>query len=118
MKKPSLFRGGLIGYFATTTLGSIVCWVVAARTGDFDDQRAFTLLISFGACGAFAGYEIAARRRKRLGVNEPSDEWQQFVGSWTFKLLVALVFVGSIAIDVVESLVFDLIYGAPWLQNR
>jgi hypothetical protein len=117
-KKPSLFWGGLIGYIATTLLGSIVCWLLAARSGDFDNQKAFTLLVCFGVPGAFEGYRFVARRRKRLGVSEPSDEWQQFVGSWTFKFLAALVLAGSFAISFGESLLFDLVYGAPWLQNR
>jgi hypothetical protein len=116
--KPSLFRGGLIGYMATTTIGTIVCWFLASRSGDFDNQKAFTLLICFGTPGAYAGYEFVARRRKRLGVNEASDEWQQFVGSWSFKFLVVLVLAGSATISLGESLLFDLVYGAPWLQNR
>jgi hypothetical protein len=117
-KKPSLFRGGLIGYSVTTLIGTIVCWIIAARSGDFDNQRAFTLLVGFGAPGAFEGYRYATRQRKRLGVNEPSDEWQQFMSSWSFRFLAALVLGGALIISGVESLLFDLVYGAPWLQNR
>ena len=118
VKKPSLFRGGLIGYCGTSLIGIIVCWILAARAADFDNQRALILLECFGALGALEGYRFAARQRKKLGVNEPSDEWQQFTGTWTFRFLAAIVLAGSLAISVAESFLFDLVYGPPWLQNR
>jgi hypothetical protein len=118
VKKPSLFRGGLIGYVATTLIGTIVYWFLAARSGHFNNHAALTLLVCFGTAGAFEGYRFMARRRKRLGVNEPSDEWQQFFGSWTFNFLAVIMLAGSFVISSAESLLFDLVYGAPWLQTR
>jgi hypothetical protein len=118
VKKPSLFRGSLVGYLATALFCTIVYWFIAARSGNFDNQRAGTILVSFGAAGALAGYEFMAWRLRQLGVSEPSDGWRQFSGSWTFYALAAIVIVGSFAISVVESLLFDLVHGAPWLQNR
>jgi hypothetical protein len=117
-KRPSLLLGGVFGYVVMTLIGVVVCWVLAVRLGDFDNQRVFTLLCCIGAANAMAGYQVTAWRRKRLSVDEPSDQWQQFVGSWTFKLLAALVIVGSFIVSFGESLLFDLTYGAPWLQNR
>lgn len=116
--KPSLFRAGLIGYGLTSLIGAIVCWLIAARAGDFENQRAYTVLVCFGVPGAFEGYRYAARQRKRLGVNQPSDEWPEFMSSWSFRFLAAIVLVGALAISVAESLLFDLVYGAPWLQNQ
>lgn len=117
-KKPSLLLGGLIGYIVAMVPGAIACWLLAVRAEDFRNQSAFTLLVCFGAPGALEGYAIVAQRRKRMGVNEPSDEWQAFVRTWAFKLLAAVVLAGSFAISLLESLFFDLVYGAPWLQNR
>jgi hypothetical protein len=118
VRKPSLFVGGLIGFLVAALIASIVCWVLAVRSGDFDNQRALTVIVCIAALCTFEGYRFAARKRKRLGVNEPSDEWQQFFGSATFYALAAVVLVGSFVISSAESLLFDLVYGAPWLQNR
>ena len=118
IKKPSLFSGGLLGYLGAALVGCIVCWILAVRSNDFDNQRAFTLLACIAVPCTFAGYRFAARKRKRLGVNEPADEWQQFFGSGTFYCLAAVVLVGSAVISFVESLLFDVVFGAPWLQNR
>jgi hypothetical protein len=98
-RKPSLFIGGLLGYLATALVGAVVYWIVATRSGDFDNQRAGRLLIGFGAAGALAGYEFTAWRRKRQGANEPSDEWRQFFGSRAFYLLAGVVIAGSFAIS-------------------
>lgn len=116
-KRPSLFIGGIVGYLVASFVGAIVCWIVCAQAGDFDNQRAFAFLVCFGAPGAFAVYERSVRRRKKLAVNEPTDEWQQFFGSWTFNFLAGIVLAGSFAVSLVESLIFDLVYGAPWLEN-
>lgn len=118
VKKPSLFIGGSIGFLIAALIAGIVSWVLAVRSRDFDNQGALMVFVCIGALCTFEGYRFAARKRKRLGVNEPSDEWQQFSGSATFYALAAVVLVGSLVISVAESLVFDLVYGAPWLQNR
>lgn len=117
VRKPSLFVGGSIGFLIAALIAGIVSWVLAVRSGDFDNQRAFAVFVCIAAPCTFVGYRFAARKRKRLGVNEPSDEWQQFFGSAAFYALAAVVLVGSILISVAESLLFDLVYGAPWLQN-
>ena len=115
--KPSLFRGGLVGYLLAALIGAVVCWGIAVHVGDFSNQKSFTILVCFGAAGALEGYHLTARRRKRMGVAEPSDEWHQFVSSWAFKGLAALVLAGSFAVSLGESLLFDLAYGAPWLHR-
>ena len=117
-KKPSLVGGAIAGYLITSAVGGIVCWVLAARTGDFSNRTALMILVGFATAGAFEGYRFAARQRKKLNVNEPSDEWPLFFGSLTLNCLAALVLVGSFTISVIESLLFDLVYGAPWLRNR
>jgi hypothetical protein len=117
-KKPSLAVGAVIGYFITSAIGAIVCWVIAARSGDFSNRQALMVLVGFTTAGAFEGYRFAARKKKKLGLNEPGDEWPLFFGSLTFNCLAALVIVGSFTISVIESLLFDLVYGAPWLGNR
>jgi hypothetical protein len=117
VKKTSLFLGALIGYGLATIVGAILSWIIAVRVGNFDNRTAFTLLVSLSAAGAHAGYRFAARQRKRLGVNEPSDEWEQFVGSWTFNVLAVIVLAGSLAISTVTSLLYDVVFGAPWLGN-
>ena len=118
VKKPSLFLGGLIGYLAASLVGSIVCWFLAVRSSDFDNQRSFTVLVCTATLGVLAGYRVAVRKRQRLDVNEPSVEWQQFFGSWTFYWLIGLVLAGSFVISALESLLFDVVYGAPWLGNE
>jgi hypothetical protein len=118
VRKPSLFFGGVIGFSVAALIAGIVCWALAVRARDFENQRVVSAFVCIAALGTFEGYRLAARKRKRLGVNEPADEWQKFVGSATFYALAAVVLVGSLAISVAESLLFDLVFGAPWLQNR
>ena len=117
-KKPSLVRGAIIGYFIATIIGMVVGWIIAVRSGGFGNRNALMLLVSFAALGTYEGYRYAVRARKKLGVNEPGDEWQQFFGSFRFNCLAAMVIAGSLVMSLAESLVFDLVYGAPWLQNR
>lgn len=118
VRKPSLFVGGFVGFLVAALVAGVVCWILAIRSGDFDNQQAFKLFAFIAGPGTFEGYRFAARKRKRLGVNEESDEWQQFFGSATFCALAAVVLIGSLVVSVLESLLFDLIYGAAWLQSR
>jgi len=115
--KPSPFRWALYGYLLSLIVSVPACWVVAVRSNDFDNQTSFRIVVGLGALAASEGYWFAVRRRKKLGVSEPSDEWQHFVGSWTFYALAGIVLAGSLLISVAESLIYDLVYGAPWLNR-
>jgi hypothetical protein len=84
IKKPSLVRGAVLGYLFTTVVGAIVCWILAVRSGGFGNRNALTLLVCFASLGTFEGYRFAVRKKKKLGANEPTDEWSQFFGSFTF----------------------------------
>jgi hypothetical protein len=117
VRKPSLFVGGLIGFLLGALIASIVCWLLAVRSTDFDNEGAFRVFVGVAVLCTFEGYRFAARKRKQLGVNVPTDEWQHFFGSWTFYALATIILVGSFVISAAESLLFDLVYGAPWLQK-
>src|SRR5262249_5718249 len=89
-RKPSILLAGVLGFLIAVLIGVVVSVLLAANAGWYNNVGGFQLLAALGALGAYSGYRYAVRQRKRLGVSEPNDEWQQFIGSTAFGLLAVL----------------------------
>jgi hypothetical protein len=104
---------GLVGYLAATAIGVILSLFLARGARGYDNIAAFQLMVCLGALGAYLGYLLAVKRRKALGVSEPSDEWRQFFGSALCNLLGLIVLAGSFGISTLVALIYDAVVGTP-----
>jgi hypothetical protein len=117
-KKPSLFAYGLAGNLLAALIGLVIAWILAERANSINEQHVLPIVCGLGALGAYQGYRVGLKRRKLLKVEEPADDWPQFMSTWTFRFLAVTVLVGSFLISVAAAIVFDLIHGAPWLERK
>jgi hypothetical protein len=108
-KGPSIFWGALAGYGIGTAAGMLTTVVVAIGAGSASAVGALKLLWGFSGLGTFLGYQIALKRREKLGIATAKDRWQGFVFSGTCNLLVFFVIAGSFAFAVLIKLGFDLV---------
>src|SRR5262245_43175411 len=89
--KPSIFAGALIGSLAGLIVGALIPFIVAIRAGDYYDPAAFKLMACLSGFGAWLGFEVAVWRCKEDGSGARADEWQEFLRSPGFWLLLLIV---------------------------
>lgn len=108
---PSILRSALKGYGIAALVATIVALYLSSGSDRFNLTFAFRLVLSLGALGAYIGYCEAVKRRRALGVSQPSDEWSRFFGSKTSVLLAFIVIAGSFVIVLVVGGLYNLVAG-------
>ena len=107
--EPSLLKGAFIGFAIATLIGVAITVGMSISAGEATPGGGFSILAPISALGVYIGFAQTVRRFEALNISVPFDNFVDFLLSSAGYTLVAVVLLGSSAIAVLITIVFDLV---------